>query len=192
MHEPSRNRDIRLWPLSNLLLPIHSDRLLIRHLEERDFEDLYALETDAEVKRYVGGPVLRPRDECVSLMRLKLGSETCPLSIVMNEDASFVGRALLAKTRLTITSRPLWEIEWEIQVLIARKYWGQGLGKEVVNELIRGAFALPEITSVVAVVDPNNVASQKLMENLGFHYVDKKSSPGSWDNNHMVFLLTKP
>jgi RimJ/RimL family protein N-acetyltransferase len=178
--------------LSNLLLPIHSDRLLIRHLEERDFEDLYALETDAKVKRYVGGPVLRARDECMSLMRLKLGSETCPLSIVMNEDASFVGRALLAKTRLTITSRPLWEIEWEIQVLIARKYWGQGFGQEVVNELIRCAFALPEITSVVAVVDPNNVASQKLMENIGFQYVDKKSSPGSWDDNHMVFRLTKP
>ncbi|MFZ3328122.1 MAG: GNAT family N-acetyltransferase [Methylocella sp.] len=178
--------------MNDLSLPIRGERVSIRRLEERDFEDLYALDTDPDVKRYVGGPVQRPRDECISLMRAILGAETCPLAIVLNEDARYVGRALLAMTRLTTTSQPLWKIEWEVQVLIARKYWYQCFGQEVVNELIRVAFALREVSSVVAVVDPENKRSRKLMDNLGFQYVDQKSSPGSWDDKHLVFRLTKP
>jgi [ribosomal protein S5]-alanine N-acetyltransferase len=86
----------------------------------------------------------------------------------------------------------LWEVEWEIQVLIARKYWGKGFGREAANELIGAAFTLPEVTSVVAVVHPENAASRKLMANLGFQYDDKKSAPGCWDDNHIIFRLTRP
>jgi RimJ/RimL family protein N-acetyltransferase len=97
--------------VNNLSLPIHSERVLIRCLEDRDPQDLYTLETDPDVKRYVGGPEQRPRDEWISLMRAKLGADSCPLAIVLNQDASFVGRTLVAKTFLTTASRPLWEVE---------------------------------------------------------------------------------
>jgi ribosomal-protein-alanine N-acetyltransferase len=188
--------------VNDLSLPIRCERVLIRCLEERDFEDLYALDIDPDVKRYVGGPVQRPRVECISLMRAKLGAETCPLAIVLNEDASFVGRALLAKTRLTTISQPLWKIEWEIQVLIARKYWCKGFGREVASELIGVAFALSEVTSVVAIVHPENAASRKLMDNLGFRYDGQNSSQTwdpvggkyvrEWDHEHMIFRLARP
>lgn len=178
-------------PVHNLSLPIRGERLSIRVLEERDLEDLYALETDPKVKCYVGGPELRLKDEWITPMRARLGEETCPFAIVLNQDASFVGRALLAKSGLTTTSRPLWEIEWEIQVLIARQNWGKGFGREAACELIKVAFSSPEVTSVVAVVDPNNIASRELMDNLGFQHDGQKSSPGNWDDNHMVFRLDK-
>jgi [ribosomal protein S5]-alanine N-acetyltransferase len=175
--------------LNHLSLPIHSERLVIRRLEERDLENLYALETDRNVKRYVGGPVKYTKDEFIS-RGLRAGDG--PLIIELNEDGSFAGRASLAKTDLVTTSRPWGEIEWEIQVLIARKYWCKGFGREVVSALTGVAFTVPEITSVIAVVDPENAASRNLVDYLGFQYDDRKSSPGRWDDNHMIFRLTKP
>jgi [ribosomal protein S5]-alanine N-acetyltransferase len=158
-------------------LPIWGECVSVRRLEEHDLEGLYALETDADVKRYVGGPVLRPRDEWVNCMRDRLGAENCTLAVELRKDGSFVGRASLAKTFLRTWQSV--DIEWEMRILIARKFWSRGFGREVAGILIRAGFALAEVTSIVAVVDPENAASRNLMDNLGFQYVDQKSSPGA-------------
>lgn len=181
--------------MNDLALPIRGERVSIRRLDERDLENLYALETDPDVKRYVGGPVRRSRDEWLSLMRDKLGAETCAFAIALNEDGSFVGRASLGMScRATTSSGSGYQIESEIeiQVLIARRFWGKGFGREVVSELIRAAFELQEVTSVIAVVHPENMASRKLMDDLGFQHDGQKSSPGCWDDGNMIFRLTKP
>jgi [ribosomal protein S5]-alanine N-acetyltransferase len=189
--------------VNDLSLPIRGERVSIRRLEERYFEDLYALETDPDVKRYVGGPVQRPRDECIRLMQSILGAETCPLVIELNEDGSFVGSASLARTFLATTSPgAVWPNEWEIKVLIARKFWGNGFGREAASKLIISAFTLQEVTSVVSVVDPENTASRKLMDNLGFQCVGRKCSQTldpvggkyvkGWDHEHMIFRLARP
>jgi hypothetical protein len=44
-------------------LPIEGTNTLIRELEESDLESLYALEVDEDVKRFVGGPVTKPKQE---------------------------------------------------------------------------------------------------------------------------------
>jgi RimJ/RimL family protein N-acetyltransferase len=133
---------------------------------------------------------LRPRDEWVNCMRDRLGAENCTLAVELRKDGSFVGRASLAKTFLRTWQSV--DIEWEMRILIARKFWSRGFGREVASILIRAGFALAEVTSIVAVVDPENAASRNLMDNLGFQYVDQKSSPGHWDDKHMIFRLTKP
>ncbi|HEV7910718.1 MAG TPA: GNAT family N-acetyltransferase [Methylocella sp.] len=178
--------------MNDLSLPIPGERVSIRRLEERDLEDLYALDTDPDVKRYVGGPVRSPRDEWISFGRAELGAETCPLAIALNEDGSFVGRASLLIKHIPLAPGGSFLDGWELQVLIARKYWCKGFGREVASELIGVAFALQEVTSVVAVVHPENTASRKLMDNLGFQYAGQKSSPGCWDDKHIIFRLIKP
>jgi len=45
------------------LLPIMGTRVLIRALNKEDFKPLYELETDKDVKRYVGGPVAKSQQE---------------------------------------------------------------------------------------------------------------------------------
>ena len=49
--------------MNDLSLPIRGERVSIRHLEEHDLANWYALETDPEVKRYIGGAVRYSVDE---------------------------------------------------------------------------------------------------------------------------------
>jgi RimJ/RimL family protein N-acetyltransferase len=179
-------------PVCILPLPIHTKNLLIRCLEERDLEDLYALEADREVKRYVGGPVRRPMDEWTNCMRDRLGPENCTLAIELIKNGSFVGRASIGTKTIVKAPPPTVDIECELQILVVRKYWGKHFGREVARSLIEACFALVDVSSIVAIVDPEHAASRKLMDIFGFQYVDQKSSPGSWDDKHMVFRLTKP
>ena len=74
----------------------------------------------------------------------------------------------------------------QIQVLIAKKYWSQGIGREVTELLMRVAFDGLKAASVVAIVDPNNKASLSLIKGLGFAHVSTKQSD-RWDNGHYVF-----
>ena len=52
-----------------LLTPIVGKKVIIRSMSEGDLEQLYALETDEAVKRYVGGPVKKQRDGSLACVR---------------------------------------------------------------------------------------------------------------------------
>jgi Acetyltransferase (GNAT) domain len=105
------------------------------------------------------------------------------------------------RRRARVWERKCLRVEIEIQVLIARKFWSKGFGREAVSELIRAAFELQEVTSVVAVVDPENTKSRRLMDNLGFECVGRKCSQNwdsvankylhGWDHQHMIFRLAR-
>lgn len=56
----------------------------------------------------------------------------------------------------------------EIGYLIGRSLWGRGYGREAVACLLDHVFARPEQRRVYADVDPDNAASIRLLERLGF------------------------
>ncbi len=75
---------------------------------------------------------------------------------------------------------------FEIQVLLAKNYWGKHLGREATELLMDVAFNCIKASSVITIVHPENAASLALVEDLGFTRVGTKQS-GGWDNGHYVF-----
>jgi [ribosomal protein S5]-alanine N-acetyltransferase len=168
------------------LLPITGTRVLIRKLNNEDLNQLYELESDQHVKHYVGGPVTRSRQEWIEGMAGLCSSPyaALPLVITCKATGNFAGRASLSLASLSLKDKK--EQCWEIQVLIAKKYWGQRLGREVTELLMGVAFHDLEARSVAAIVDPSNEASLALVKDLGFTHVSIKKSD-RWDNGHYVF-----
>jgi [ribosomal protein S5]-alanine N-acetyltransferase len=146
----------------NTLLPIVGIKVLIRKLNEKDLESLYALEIDDHVKRYVGGPVTTPQQEWIEGMAglCSTPNAALPLIVIYKVSGDFAGRASLSPVPLSRS--------WEIQVLIAKKYWSQRLGREVTELLMGVAIDDLKASSVVAIVDPKNEASLTLAKDLGF------------------------
>jgi ribosomal-protein-alanine N-acetyltransferase len=56
----------------------------------------------------------------------------------------------------------------ELGYVIARKYWGKGLATQAVKLALTSCFAELLIERVEAYVDPENVASKKVLEKNGF------------------------
>ncbi|MGA7453052.1 MAG: GNAT family N-acetyltransferase [Rhodoplanes sp.] len=159
--------------------------VIMRSLSEDDLEQLYALETDESVKQYVGGPVKKRREEWIAGMSRSLGQSRQPLCVTAKATGDFAGRASLSYPGLPLE-------ESELQVLIARRYWRSGFGYEVSELLISTAFDRLGARSVVAVVHPENTASRKMCEKLGFVFDAIKRYPAGqerWDHEHHILKL---
>lgn len=164
-------------------LPIIGATILIRAMQEQDIELVYNLDADEDVKRYVGGALTRPKEEWIERMRQLSTSQvaTLPLIIACKDTGDFVGRAALSSTDFD-------KQRFEIQVLLARNYWGRRLGREVTELLIGVAFNSIKASSVIAVIHPEHEASLALVKNLGFTYLETKQAE-RWDKGYYVFEL---
>lgn len=57
--------------------------------------------------------------------------------------------------------------EAEIGYMLLPKYWGKGFGSEIVNSLVNRAKNTG-IKKIIAIIDPENSVSRKILTKLGF------------------------
>jgi len=60
--------------------------------------------------------------------------------------------------------------EVEVNYLLGQEYWGQGLATEAANTLLRYGFTSLRFERLVALAQPENFASQRVMEKIGMQY----------------------
>ena len=60
------------------------------------------------------------------------------------------------------------EVGVEVVYLLAREEWGEGIATEAAGALVEYAFSTLGLPRVVAVVYPDNLASRRILETLGF------------------------
>jgi ribosomal-protein-alanine N-acetyltransferase len=159
--------------MADVALPIVGEKVVIRRLAEDDLNQMYDLESDPNVKRYLDGPVKLPREQWIAGMRSRLDDT---LAVTTKASGDFAGRASLTATGLPLDS-------WEVRVVIASKYRGDYLGREVCQLLIGIAFDRLRSSSVVAVVHPDNARSLTLCKELGFTW------DGTTDHERRVLKL---
>lgn len=59
--------------------------------------------------------------------------------------------------------------EAEIEYNLLPEYWGAGLGSTVAHMLTEMAASVPAVKKLAAITSPDNVASRRILRNLGFH-----------------------
>ena len=58
--------------------------------------------------------------------------------------------------------------EAEIEYMLIPDYWGKGYGSEIVRNLLKKSEETKRIHKVIAITDPNNFVSKKILFNNGF------------------------
>lgn len=135
---------------------IETDRLILRPFEEKDLEDLYALLSDGEVVKYE--PYLPMDREAVRQELLqRIGSDEF-LAMELKENGRVIGNVYLGK-------RPFDSAE--LGYLLARAYWKQGYAGEACRAAVAYLFG-QGVHRIYAECDPENTASWRLLERLGF------------------------
>jgi RimJ/RimL family protein N-acetyltransferase len=140
-------------------------RLSLREWQETDAAHAYAIYSDPEVMRWLGGSVVVQcvEDQAASireraLQRQESGTPFGGWAIVLNGIP--IGTALLKPL-------PPEEVDIEIGWHIAQSHWGQGYAPEAIRALIEYAFNELQIGRLHAVLWPDNVKSRRVCEKLG-------------------------
>ncbi len=149
---------------------LETERLVLRRFTESDADDLFDLDGDPEVMRYLTGGKPTPRD--------KIRDETLPRFLDYYE--RFAGFGYWAAVERSTGEFLGWFAfhpsegkdpdEAELGYRLRRSAWGKGYATEGSRALIRKGFAELGVRRVVAETMAVNSASRRVMEKAGLTY----------------------
>jgi len=144
---------------------LETPRLLLRHLELRDVQELYSLYQDIEIRRYFPDGVLSYDDTKEELEWYINGHPQYPKlglwATVHKESGKFIGRCGLLPWEIDDT------LEIEIAYLLNKDFWHQGFATEAAKGIMSYGFEELHLTRLICMMHPENVASQKVAERIG-------------------------
>ena len=140
-----------------------SQRLLFEHYSETDFERYFQLVSNAQVMKMILG---RPLPEEEARERFKN-------MLVVNQVNPKIGHYKVSDrlTGINIGQAKLEMVEShqaELGYLMLPEYWHKGYGSEMAQALVKLSRKISEIHSLIAIIDPENVASKRILEKQGF------------------------
>ena len=145
--------------------PIETARLRVRLIEEADLSDLFAVNGDPEVTRFLPYATWEnPASGDAWFKRMTdLQATGAALQFVVVHKAAdkAIGTCLIFRY-----DEP--SARAELGFVLARKYWGEGYMSEALTALIDCAFENMAMRRLEAEVNPRNAASGKLLRHLGF------------------------
>jgi RimJ/RimL family protein N-acetyltransferase len=148
---------------------ITTARLILRPLTGEDLEPLHHIMSEKDVLRYFPNPD-RP-----SLDRIQ-GIITRQLKHWEEHGYGWWALELRSKNGLIgwsgLQFLPETE-ETEVAYLLGKAFWGRGLATEAAQAGLRYGFENVGLESIVGIVHPENIASQRVIEKLGMSFVDQ-------------------
>lgn len=162
---------------------LETDRLLLREYVEDDAEAFFRLNSDPEVLRFVPDqPVLNVEHARQLLIdhpladyrKHGLGRCACILKST-GEQIGMAGLKYLEE---------LGEVDVAYRLLPA--YWGQGLATEAARASVRYGFAELGLKHIIGLVMPENIASARVLEKAGLHYVETGVFRGHQFLNYII------
>ena len=148
-----------------------TERLLVRHLQAGDEDNLYAITGDAELMRYMGDgqPLSRELTEkwiSVSLNNYATKGYGCS-AVIDKRDGAFIGFCGLVRSE---QAEP--PDDAELIYALRKPYWGQGLATEVARAMLAYGKQFCGLKRMIATIDPANVVSIQVANKIGFRFTE--------------------
>lgn len=160
-------------------------RLRLEPITEAHFEDLFALNSDPAVMRYITG--MPDTRESTRLMMERIESRRVEfghswLAFIELATGEMIGAGAvqyLGRDR----NNPL-ELAWRLRA----DKWGQGFASEAAHALAAYGFDTLGADKLCAVCHPENRNSSRVMERLGMHY---KGDEIWYEMNTSIYEITR-
>ncbi len=173
-----------------MALPLKTRRLEIREFESGDLRAVHACTSDPVVARWFSwGP--NTESETRDFLERVVRAATLParesyvLAVVFPEHG-LIGCCFLDRRR---------EREFELGYYLRRDHWNQGIATEAVEAVVPFAFRELGAHRIFARVDPENLASARVLERVGFrlegHFRRDRLIKGEWRDSLVYVLLAE-
>ncbi len=171
--------------------PIRTARLVLRPFRREDLADLFAIESDPDVARYLyrdvrdEAQVVRSLEAKMRATQIRPGGGGLSLAATLGDGGPVVGD-------LTLTYQSPVHRQAEIGYVLHPAHHGRGLAAEAAAVLVDLAFEQLKVHRVYGRIDARNRASARVLEKLGMrreaHLVENEWVKGEW-TDEMVYAL---
>jgi len=163
---------------------LETDRLILRHLVPEDLDRLFALYRDPDIRRYFPDGTLTYEETKEELEWFLNGHPKHPelglWATIHKGTDQLIGRCGL----LPWTIEGQYEVE--VAYMIAKEYWGQGLGSEAAAAILQYGFGKLGLSRLICMIDPANRASRRVAEKIGMSL--EKELDG-FEGDNIPFLI---
>ncbi|MEX2029528.1 MAG: GNAT family N-acetyltransferase [Anaerolineales bacterium] len=147
---------------------LETRHLVLRHLEPGDLDALFVLYEDREMRRYYPEGTLTYEETREELNWFRNGHPERPelglWATVQKGTDQFLGRCGLLPW--TLDGVP----EVEVAYMIAKRFWGQGLGTEAAQGVLEYGFGTLGLDRLICLIDRENAASIRVATKIGMTF----------------------
>lgn len=151
---------------------IETENLIIRPYSIEDLEDLHNVYSDEAVMAFIPEGVMSYEwvKDLIKWMNEYCYENNTPdhiikfgVSVVHKESEKVIGWCGLG----ALDCKPE---DVEIFYGLSSEYWGQGLATEAAKAMLNYGFEVIGLNRIIAIVNPNNIASKKVIEKIGMRF----------------------
>ena len=175
-------------PFKNL----SSERLLLRQITPADVSEVFAMRSNEDIMKYVPRPLCKTLDEAIALMNM------IQQKIETNEGINWAITLKGSDTMIGFIGH--YRIQWEnfrseVGYMLSPDFQGQGIATEAVHLVTEYGFKEMKMHSLEAIIDPDNIASAKVLEKSKFvkeaHFKENEFYDGKFLDSVVYSLLEK-
>ena len=137
---------------------LETERLIIRRFTAEDWEELYEYLSNEEAVKYEPYGVFTEED-CKE-EAIRRAKKDFFWAVCLKENNKLIGNIYFNQ------QEPKEFYTWEIGYVFNPKYWGKGYATEACEVFLKSAFERLNAHRVVAMCNPKNTASWRLLERL--------------------------
>ena len=146
---------------------LQTKRLILREMALDDAGDVFRYSSDPEVFKFTGGKVhqtIKDSEEFLKEIFAKYeAQEIIAWGIFHKEDSKLIGNCGFIKWDAS-------QAKAELDYLLSKEYWNQGLMTEAVKRVIGFGFEEMQLNRIQAICEVANIASARVMEKAGMQF----------------------
>lgn len=147
---------------------LETDRLLLRDFEMDDDRNIFELDSDPEVHRFLGAKpltTLQQAQEVIRSVRQQyIDNGIGRWAVINKQNGLFIGWAGLKYMREVTNGQVLF---YDLGYRFKKDHWGKGYATEAAKALVDHGFQKMKLQDVFAMADAGNAASRRVLEKTG-------------------------
>lgn len=167
-----------------------TERLLLRQITTADVNEIFDLRSNPEIMKYIPRPLVKTTQEAldhINMIEEKITTnEGINWAITLKGDSKLIG--IIGYYRLQPEN-----YRAEIGYMLLPEFHHKGIIPEAVNCLVSYGFNTLNLHSIEAVIDPENVGSEKVLQKCGFikeaHFKESEFYDGKFLDKVVYSLL---
>jgi RimJ/RimL family protein N-acetyltransferase len=170
--------------MSQQMMFLETKRLLFRRQIIEDLDALWALYCNPEITKYIPDAP-RSYEEAKEELEWHMNGhpqnpELGLWATIHKETGKFIGRCGLLPWAIDNVQ------EVEVAYTLAQEYWGQGLATEAAQAILQHGFEKLNLSRLICMIDPENIASQRVAEKIGMSFEKKMDG---WNGDGIPFFI---
>ena|SRR5690554_1989089 len=150
-----------------------TNRLILRVLTPTDLHEVFALDSDPEVHRFIGDNPSTSELQSIQSIEEKIAQNkeygVGRWAIIDKESNDFIGWAGL---KFVADETNHISNYYDLGYRLNQKFWGKGYATEAAIAILKYGFHVLNINTIYAMAEYKNIASHKVLEKIGVEFIE--------------------